>query len=131
MDGDRISEQATETQQVNPETGTKSVRREVVTDGKADSKTVFGRVVWYIFGFIIILILARLVMLLLGANQGSPFVDFIYGFSGIFVMPFYGIFGQPTYGTSVFETASVVAIVVYALLAWGIAKLATITNREV
>ena len=130
MDGDRTSQQTTKTTQVNPNTGTQTVKQDVVTDDRADSKVIISRIIWYIFGFIIILILARLIMLLFGANQDAAFVGFIYSFSGIFVYPFYGIFGEPSYGVSVFETASVVAIAVYAVVAWGIAKLTTITRRE-
>jgi hypothetical protein len=40
-----------------------------------------------------------------------------------FVLPFLGIFGEPSLGASVLEWASLVGIVVYALVAYGLARL--------
>lgn len=101
----------------------------------SDADTVSGgemarRIVYYIGGAIIALLVVRFVLALLGAAQGNPFVDFIYGLSSIFVWPFYGIFGEPTYGSSQFESSTVVAIVVYALLTVGIGRLFTLGSRD-
>jgi len=105
-------------------------RTEVVSD-QADSRVIAKRIIWYIAGFIVALLALRIVLLLLAANQGNTFVDFIYGLSGFFAMPFYGIFSyQPVYGSSTFEVSSVVAIVIYLLIAWGIAKLFTLTSAR-
>ncbi|MBC7512293.1 YggT family protein [Candidatus Saccharibacteria bacterium] len=112
------------------QTTNQSVRTHEVSSAKASSSLLAKRIVYYIGGFIISLIALRFVFLLLGANQGSGFVDFIYGLSGIFVAPFVGIFGEPTFGVSYVETSSIVAIIVYALLTLGIAKLFTL-NRAV
>lgn len=108
-------------------------RREVVTTptrtaATADSRIVARRVVWYIAGFIIALLALRIILLLLGANRGSGFVDFIYALSGVFAAPFAGIFPAPTYGQFFFDTASVIAIIVYALIAWGLARLFTLNT---
>jgi hypothetical protein len=104
---------------------TTTVERSGATGG-----VVARRVVYYIAGVIIALIALRFIFLLLGANRGSGFVDFIYNLSGIFVAPFVGIFGEPTFGVSYFETSSLVAIIVYGLIAVGIGKLFTL-NRPV
>lgn len=86
-----------------------------------------SRVVWYIAGVIIALLALRFVFVLLGANQHNGFVDFIYAVSYPFAAPFFGIFGYSLhYGVSRFESSTLVAIVIYALIAWGIAKLITI-----
>lgn len=127
-------QQTTEVRNTEVQDGATNVQRQTVTHAeKADSRVVASRVIWYIAGFIIVLLLIRIVLLLLGANQGTGFVDFMYAISGVFAAPFSGIFGSPTYGKFFFDTASVVAIVVYALIAWGISKLFTInkTNSEV
>ena len=103
--------------------------RQVVQENtKASSGTVARRVVYYIGGLIIALIGLRFIFLMLGANQGSGFVDFIYGVSAPFVAPFTGIFGEPTFGASYFESASLVAIIVYALVTIGIGKLFTLRS---
>ena len=86
---------------------------------------------WYIVGFIIVLLVLRLVLLLLGANDNNAFVGFVYALSGVFAWPFYGIFSyQPAYGQSVLEVSSLVAIAVYALIGWGVSKLFTLNSAR-
>jgi len=93
---------------------------------------VAARVIYYIAGVIIAFLLMRIILLLLAANQGSPFVDFVYTVSGFFAWPFYGIFSyQPSYGHSVLEVSSIVAIIVYGLVAMGLAKLFTLGSDRV
>jgi hypothetical protein len=41
----------------------------------------------------------------------------------VFVGPFNGIFNDQAIGNSVFEFSTLVAMIVYALLAWGIVSL--------
>jgi len=88
------------------------------------------RLVYYIAGAIEILIVFRLIFKLTGANPSSGFISFIYTLSGFFVFPFQAIFGNTiapgAETTAVFEPASLIAIAVYAVLAWGIAKLIAI-----
>ena len=93
--------------------------------------TFIARIVYFIFGVIIAFIALRFVLLLLAANQGNVFVDFVYGISGIFVAPFYGIFGNtPEFGASIVDVSSIVAILVYALISWAIVSLVTIGKRD-
>lgn len=129
---DEHQQQTTEVRETNEKQGNTNVRRQTVeTATKADAGVVARRIIYYVGGVIITLLALRLVLLLLAANQGSGFVDFIYALSGFFAWPFYGIFSyQPSYGQSVFEVSSVVAIVVYALLTVGIAKLFTLTGKR-
>ncbi len=65
--------------------------------------------------------------MLLGANPRSGFTSFLYLFSGIFIAPFSGIFNPITttglVSRSVFDPATIVAMVIYALIAWGIVRL--------
>ena len=111
--------------------GTNVRQQTVATTQNVGSGVVARRVIYYIAGFIIALLVLRLILLLLAANQGAPFVDFVYGLSGFFAWPFYGIFSyQPTYGQSTFEISTVVAIIVYALVATGLAKLFTLTSSR-
>lgn len=83
--------------------------------------------VYFIFGILEVLLAFRFVFKLLGAGTTSGFVDFIYNLSSVFTAPFAGVFstsvapGAET--VSVFEPASLVALIVYALLAWGIVVL--------
>lgn len=108
--------------------------RQVDTKVAADGTTTAGNVVWYIVGFISVLLAFRFVLKLLGANPESGFVDFIYTITNILTAPFDNIFGvsRTTTGevNSVFEPSILVAAAVYALLGWGIVKLLNV-NRKV
>ncbi len=81
-----------------------------------------------------ILLASRLVLKLMGASLSSGFVNSIYDVTGIFISPFEGIFRRGfTEGietTSVLEPSTLVAIIVYAVLAWGIVKLIRISSGE-
>lgn len=104
--------------------------REPISTGVSPA-VVLARAIYFIFGVVIAFIVLRMIFMLLAANQGNGFVDFIYAVSGIFVAPFFGIFGYtPSYGASVFEISSMVAIVIYALLAWGLIHLVTMGSRH-
>jgi len=121
MEEDR---QTTEVRQTNAQVGDTNVQRETVaTRRSVPGVVVAQRVVYYVGGVIVALLFIRLLLQLLGANQASGFVDFIYDLSAVFVAPFYGIFGEPTFGASHLETSTLVAIIIYSLLTIGIAKL--------
>jgi hypothetical protein len=107
--------------------------RKVDTEVTADGKSIAGNVVWYIFGVIGILLGFRFVLKLFGANPESGFVDFIYSVTGVLTAPFDNIFGVTSVDgdiKSVFEPSILVAIAVYALLAWGIVKLMNVNRTE-
>ncbi len=103
-----------------------------ITDDTASAQSpsaVAARLVWFIAGVIIVLLAIRFLFILLGANQGNGFVDLIYNASYPFAAPFFGIFGYTLhYGISRFELSTLVAIGIYALIAWGIARLITIRH---
>jgi hypothetical protein len=76
--------------------------------------------VGFIVGIVDVLIAGRFLGKLLGASSQSAFVDFIYHVSAPLVAPFTGIFGDTGSKSNLFETASLVAIVVYAVIGWGL-----------
>ncbi len=90
--------------------------------------------VYFFFGVLEILLAFRLVLKLMGASVGSAFVSSIYGITRVFIAPFQGIFrrgfAEGIETTSVFEPATLVAIIVYAVVAWGIVKLVRILSGE-
>ena len=85
-------------------------------------------VVGFIVGAIDILVAARFLGKLFGASTHSAFVTFIYQVSGVFVGPFQGIFGDGGSKANSFETSDLVAIVVYAVIGWGIVMLIRIVT---
>jgi len=88
------------------------------------------RYVWYVFYVIEALLALRLILKLLGANPGAAFTDLVYGASGVFVAPFRYVFSAPAAGGSVLELSTILALVVYWLIAWGIVKF-VVMNRNV
>jgi uncharacterized protein YggT (Ycf19 family) len=84
-------------------------------------------VTYLVFGIIEGLLAIRLVLKLLGANAQAGFANFIYGVTDFFMAPFRYLL--PTVGGSsgaVLETSVVIAIIVYALIAWVLARLIVI-----
>ena len=79
--------------------------------------------VGFIVGAVDILIAARFLGKLFGASSHTAFVNFIYQVTGPLVAPFTGIFGDTGSKTNTFETASLVALVVYAVIGWGLVVL--------
>lgn len=79
------------------------------------------------FGTVEILLAFRLVFKLLGANPGNDFVRGIYTFTQYSVGVFEGIFPKVTTSgfetTAIFEPATAIAMLVVALIAWGVMKL--------
>lgn len=126
-----MEEQQTEVRNQAVVNGNESLQRQTVkTSTTVPGSVLAKRVVYYIGGAILTLLAIRFVLLLLGASQASGFVNFIYSLSGIFVAPFNGIFTRPTYGTSTFDSATIVAIIVYAIVTAGIAKLIGLGDRH-
>lgn len=90
--------------------------------------------IYFFFGLIEMLLVFRLVFKLAGASTISAVVNFIYGVTGMFILPFEGIFSRGTTQgletTAVLEPAILVALVVYAFAAWGIVMLVRIFSGE-
>lgn len=99
---------------------------------QASPKTTFINLIWFIYGLVAILLAGRFVLKLTGANGGTGFVKAVYSITDILSKPFDAIFGvtpaSTTHFNSVFEPSILVAIVVYALIAWGIVKLLDINK---
>jgi len=117
----------------NVDANTDKILTTPVKPGATKSETT-EYLIYYIFGALEILLAFRLVLKIMGANISSAFVSFIYGLSGIFILPFEGIFrrgvSEGLETASVLEPSTLVAIIVYAFLGWGIVKLIRIFSGE-
>jgi hypothetical protein len=107
---------------------------EVIVQKTGQGNLRARRIVCYIAGVLEILLACRFVLKLLGANTKSIFVSVVYSVSQIFLHPFSGIFRSAvTKGIetkSVFEPGTIIAVIVYALVAWGIVKLIEISRAS-
>ena len=81
------------------------------------------QIVWYILGLIEVLLLFRFVLKLLGANPEAGFTSFIYGVTYIFAAPFLSVFRVTSVLGSIFEWTTILAMLVYWIIATGIIKL--------
>jgi hypothetical protein len=118
---------STPTQQVVRQT--KTVKPGIATGSPQktyDTKKAIFRtyqVIWFILGIIEVILAFRIILKMLGANAQSGFTDFIYAVSSPLALPFAGILGI-TGGTVTFiEWSTLIAMAVYAVIAYGIVAL--------
>src|SRR5579863_1223454 len=79
--------------------------------------------IYLIFGVIEALLAIRFVLKALGANADAGFAQLIYSLTGPLVAPFVGLFGTPRAATgAVLEVHTLVALVIYALVAWLVVR---------
>src|SRR5258708_1091168 len=81
------------------------------------------QVVWYLATLLEILLAFRFFLRLTGANPSAGFTNFIYTASYPFAEPFIAVFNPSVVGDRVFEWTTLLAMVVYLLIAWGIGSL--------
>jgi uncharacterized protein YggT (Ycf19 family) len=128
-----MTEQIQQIRKVTNE-GTATKTTHVIDNDMATAQTVpversntAVRVIWFITGVLLTLLAFRFVLVLLGANPSNAFANFIYSVSHPFVAPFFGLFGYSLhYGVSRLELSTLVAMAVYALVAFGLSRLFTI-----
>ena len=90
-----------------------------------DSVTLYKvtRGIWYVAYVIEAFLLLRFILRLLGANPGAGFTELVYSIAAVPLAPFLYVFGNNSSGVGVIEWSTLLAMVVYWLLAWGIVKL--------
>ncbi|HEX2348948.1 MAG TPA: YggT family protein [Ktedonobacterales bacterium] len=104
-------------------------RRDVTTEVSPAYR--FAQFIYVVFGVGITLIIIRVILKALAANPDAGFTSFLYGVTNPLVAPFQGIFATPQAGTgSVFELSSIIAIIVYALIAWALVRLVVLMGRR-
>lgn len=106
----------TTTQQVEPQA--KGEAPQTVYEKK---KTIlrFNQIIWYILGFIEVLLIFRIVLKMLGANPYVGFTRLIYAITAPLALPFSQILGVSATGDSIFEWSTIIAGIVYLCIAWG------------
>lgn len=81
------------------------------------------QIVWYLVGLIEILLALRFILKLFGANAGAGFASFIYTITLPLIMPFNSVFRLSRIDASLFEWTTLLAMIIYLLIGWGIVKL--------
>ncbi len=87
--------------------------------------------VYTLFGLLAGLLAIRFLFAILGANRDNTFANFIYNVTQPLVAPFQGLFNYTfEAGVSRFESETIVAMIVYGLVAWFVIKLIGIGKRD-
>ena len=81
------------------------------------------QLIYLVFGVIDGLLLIRMMLKLLGANPHAGFSNWLYNVTDVFLAPFRNLL--PTIGNeqSQLEMSLVIAVLVYALIGWAVARL--------
>jgi uncharacterized membrane protein len=102
-------------------------REQIVQDvGSEHRQTLFKvtNVIWLIGGLIEGLIGLRVLLRLIAANSANAFAQLVYQLSQVFVGPFLTLTGSPSTSSGVIlEIPSLIAMLVYFLIIWFIARL--------
>lgn len=81
------------------------------------------QIIWYILGLLEAMLIFRFVLKLLGANPEAGFTSFIYDITFIFTAPFLSVFRMTKVSGSIFEWTTLLAMLVYWIIAFAIVKL--------
>jgi len=86
-----------------------------------------SNLIWFAFGLLDLALVTRFLLLAAGANARAGFAVFVYRVTDPFMVPFAGLFGRPvtyrgTAGLGIFSPETLVAILVYSVIAWAIVK---------
>jgi hypothetical protein len=116
-----------------PTRDSRTYNDEVVEEPVAADRpiNVAARAIWFVAGVVLILLAFRFVLALLGANPQNGFANFIYTVTHPMVSPFFNLFNYNVIqnGVSRFEIYTLIAMAVYAAIAWGLVALVNIGRR--
>lgn len=103
----------------------KQVETTQTEQGREGRITTFKitQLIWLLLAFLEAVIGLRFIFKLIGVNAANPFASFIYGLTNIFVAPFASLTGAPAAQGMVFEFSTIIAMIVYGLVGWGIERI--------
>jgi len=97
-----------------------------MTTAQTDQRSFVVRLtqlVWLLFGILEALIGLRVFLKLIAANPNNAFAALVYNASSLFVWPFSGLTRTPAADGMVLDIPSIIAMLVYALVAWVVVRL--------
>lgn len=99
-------------------------KRGITAANQNSSVARIVNIVYFLFGALELLLLLRIILHLIGANANNSFANFIDVISSPFVALFANILPNPVLGgTSVMENTTIIAMVVWAIVAWLVGRL--------
>lgn len=112
----------------DPESGERLEKRSVLAN-PSDQDIAMARVERFtvvanwIIGAITAMLGFRFLLNLFGANPSAGFSQFVAAVTQPLVMPFQALFNSPAFGQSMIDSASLVGLVVYPVIGYGIVAL--------
>ncbi len=99
-------------------------KRGIAAANQNSSTARIVNVAYFIFSILELLLVVRIVLHLVGANAQNTFATFIDSLSYPFVAVFASLVQNPSLGgASVLEITTIIALFVYAILAWLVGRL--------
>lgn len=98
----------------------------LVEDIGAERRVRLGKVAqftWLLAGLLEAVLGLRFMLKLIAANPNAPFAQLVYGFTDLFLWPFHNLTPAPAAQGMVLETSTLIAMIVYAIIAWSLVKL--------
>jgi hypothetical protein len=81
------------------------------------------QIIWYLLYYVEVILVLRFALKLFGANPVAGFTSFVYAMTGFLVAPFLSVFHVTQILGNVFEWTTLLAMLVYWILAYAIVKL--------
>jgi uncharacterized protein YggT (Ycf19 family) len=81
------------------------------------------QLIWLLVVFLVSAIALRVVFKLIAVNAANPFATLLYKVTDLFVAPFASLMRAPSAGGMVLEISSIIAMIIYLLIAWALARI--------
>jgi len=81
------------------------------------------QIIWLLLTLLEAALALRVVFKLIAVNADNLFATLLYGVTNLFVAPFASLVGAPKAGGMVLEISTVIAMIVYLLLAWALERI--------
>ncbi len=81
------------------------------------------QVIWLLLGLLEAVIALRVIFKLIAVNAANPFAALLYNVTNLFVAPFASLVKAPASGGMVLEVSSIIAMIVYLLIAWALERI--------
>ena len=103
----------------------KDVRTTQSEEGRGQRYATFKatQLIWLLLTLLEAVLALRVVFKLIGVNAANPFATLLYGFTHFFVAPFASLTGAPSAGGMVLEISTIIAMIVYLLIAWALERI--------
>jgi hypothetical protein len=81
------------------------------------------QLIWLIIGLLETALALRVMFKLIAVNPTNPFAALLYTVTDVFVAPFASLTGAPAFEGMVLEISTIIAMIVYLLIAWAIERM--------